>query len=306
MKTAYVFPGQGAQTVGMGRDLFESRPICRDLFLTADAAVGFPLSRLCFEGPEEELRQTINVQPAIVTVSLALLAAARDMGLAPPLMVAGHSLGEYSALAAAGAIEVADVIRLARARGRLMHEASLQQPGAMLALLGADAAQANALAEASGAEVANYNCPGQIVISGHRDRIAAAGEKAKDFGVARAVPLAVSGAFHSELMQPAVEGMIPVLDAITFKDPDCPVIANTTGAPLTRGADIKDELLAQLRNSVRWQTTVEYMLAQGVERFYEIGPGKVLSGLVRKTNADAVTVNLGDAAQLVAGVTDGA
>lgn len=305
MKIAYVFPGQGAQSVGMGHDLYEAYPAAREVFDTADAAVGFPLSRLCFEGPADELTQTINVQPAIVCVSLALLAAARGQGLPDPVMLAGHSLGEYSALAAAGAIGTAEVIRLARERGRLMHEASLAQPGAMLALLGADAETALALAEASGVVVANYNCPGQIVISGSRAGIDLAQQQARRFGVPRAIPLAVSGAFHSPLMQPAIDGMQPVLAALKFKDPVYPVITNTGAGPLTRAADIEDELLRQLRQSVRWQDTVNYMLGQGVDTFIEIGPGKVLSGLIRKTDPDAVTFNIGDAAQVAEGVKNG-
>jgi [acyl-carrier-protein] S-malonyltransferase len=305
MNIAYVFPGQGAQSVGMGLDLYEVSSAAREVFDIADAAVGFPLSRLCFEGPADELTQTINVQPAIVCVSLALLAAARENGLPEPVMLAGHSLGEYTALAAAGAIGTAEVITLARERGRLMHEASLAQPGAMLALLGADPDQALALAEACGVVVANYNCPGQIVISGTREGIDLAQQKAREFGAARAIPLAVSGAFHSPLMQPAIDGMQTVLETVAFADPAYPVITNTGAGPLTLAAEIKDELLRQLRQSVRWQDTVNYMLGQGVDTFVEIGPGKVLSGLIRKTGPDAVTINIGNAAQVAEGVENG-
>ena len=305
MKIAYVFPGQGAQSVGMGRDVYEAYPASREVFETADAAIDFSLSRLCFEGPQDELLQTRNVQPAILCVSLALLAAAREHGLPPPDLVAGHSLGEYTALAAAGAIGTAEAIRLARERGRLMHQASLARPGAMLALLGADAAQAQALAEATGTTVANYNCPGQIVISGSREGIEKAQEIAPGHGVPRAIPLAVSGAFHSPLMQPAADGLEKVLAKIGFRDPDCPVITNTGAAPLTRASEIKAELLRQLTHSVRWQDTVTYMLGQGVATFVEIGPGRVLSGLIKKTEPDAVTVNIGDAAQAAEGVNHG-
>ena len=305
MKIAYVFPGQGAQSVGMGRDVYEAYPASREVFDIADAALDFPLSRLCFEGPREELLQTLNVQPAILCVSLALLAAAREHGLPSPQLMAGHSLGEYTALAAAGAIDPAAAIRLARTRGRLMHQASLARPGTMLALLGTDAAQALALAEASGTVVANYNCPGQIVISGTREAIERAQGMAREYGVARAIPLTVSGAFHSPLMQPAADGLKQVLAEVEFKDPVCPVITNTGAAPLTRAAEIKTELLLQLTSSVRWQDSVAYMLSQGVDTFIDIGPGKVLSGLIKKTVADVATINIGDAAQAAKGVNHG-
>ncbi|MFC1871643.1 ACP S-malonyltransferase [Chloroflexota bacterium] len=296
-KVAYVFPGQGAQWVGMGRDLYDRFEATKAVFEQADDRLGFPLSRLCFEGPEDELRQTINAQPAIVTVSFACLEAAKNGGnnrLSPPAFMAGHSLGEYTALAAAGVLDFSDTVYLARERGRLMHEAGQLQPGGMVAVLGLDETPLAELCRQTGALIANINCPGQLVISGAQDDVSRAGELAKSSGAHRAIPLQVSGAFHTPLMQPAVDGMSQAIDALTFGDPQVPIIGNTAAEPLTTGEQVKAELLRQLCNCVQWQRSIEYMVAHGVATFIEIGPGKVLTGLVKRINKGVKLVNIGD------------
>ena len=297
-KAAYVFPGQGSQWAGMGRDLYEQFDSARTVFNQADDTLGFPLSRLCFEGPEDELRQTVNAQPAIVTVSLACLEAAKGMGggdgLPPPVFVAGHSLGEYTALAAAGVLDFATAIYLARERGRLMHEAGLKQPGGMVAVLGLDGDSLAEICAETVTQVANINCPGQLVISGAKDNLTKAVDLLKSRGVSRAIPLQVGGAFHTPLMQPAADGLAEVIASLTFRQPVVPIVANTTAEPLTTAEAIKEELLRQLCNCVRWQGSVEYMIDEGVSTFIEIGPGKVLTGLIKRINREVKTVNIGD------------
>jgi [acyl-carrier-protein] S-malonyltransferase len=298
MKVAYVFPGQGAQKVGMGGDLYSSFPAAKTVFTRADEALGFSLSRLCFEGPEVELRQTINAQPALVTASLACLEAVRELNgsaLPPPVFVAGHSLGEYTALAVAGVVDFATVVYLARERGRLMHEAGLASPGGMVAVIGFDEAELAAVCRETDTWLANANCPNQMVISGTRENLAKASELARDRGAKRTVSLSVSAAFHTPLMQSAVDGMARVLESVPFNDPAVPVVANTTAEPLTSAAEVKAELLRQLCQGVRWQRSVEYMIDSGVDIFIEIGPGEVLSGLIKRINRDVRTVNIGDA-----------
>ena len=296
-KVAYVFPGQGAQAVGMGRDLYESYPVAKAIFEQADEALGFPLSSICFEGPEDELRKTINAQPALVTVSFACLKAAQETGrgLPSPVFVAGHSLGEYTALAAADVLDFADTVRLARERGRLMYEAGLKQPGTMAAIIGLDEPVLTEICQQTDTCIANYNCPGQLVISGATDKVEQAVELAKEKGASRAIPLEVSGAFHSPLMQSAVDGMAEVLPTISFRDPIIPIVANVTAQPLTTGEAVRTELLDQLRNSVQWQRSIEYMLGQGVTSIIEIGPGRVLTGLMRRIDRSVETANIGDA-----------
>jgi [acyl-carrier-protein] S-malonyltransferase len=296
-KVAYVFPGQGAQTVGMGKDLYDSFDSIKVLFKQADAAVGFPLSRICFEGPEEELRKTSNAQPALVAVSIACLKAAQEVAgktLPAPIFMAGHSLGEYTALAAANAIDFGTAVYLAKERGRLMYEAGLKRPGSMMAMMGIEEAVLAEICQQTVTVIANINSPGQLVISGASENITKAAELAKARGGVRAIPLQVSGAFHSPLMQPAVDGMTQVLAKVTFKDPAVPIIANVTAQPLTSASQIKDELLKQLCSGVQWQRSVEYMLKQGASKFIEIGPGKVLAGLIKRISRDAETVNIGD------------
>ncbi|OGO20762.1 MAG: [acyl-carrier-protein] S-malonyltransferase [Chloroflexi bacterium RBG_16_50_11] len=302
-KTAWVFPGQGSQSVGMCRDLYDNVKSARDIFEQADKALGFPISRLCFEGPEEELRQTINAQPALVTAGDACLQAAREISgnkLATPAFVAGHSLGEYTALAAAGVFDFSAAVRLARERGRLMHEAGQKRAGAMSAIMGLDETKLAEVCKQSDTVMANINSPGQIVISGARENIAKAMELATAAGASRTVPLQVSGAFHSPLMQPAVEGMVKYIDATTFKKPSIPVIGNVTALPLTTPEEVKTELKKQLLSPVQWQRTIEYMVKQGVTMFIEIGPGRVLAGLIKRINKEVITQNLGDLAAIKA------
>jgi [acyl-carrier-protein] S-malonyltransferase len=294
-KIAYVFPGQGAQWVGMGRDLYQNFPSAKAVFDQADESLGFPMSKLCFEGPEDELLQTINSQPAIVTVSFACLQAMRDTSRLEPVFVAGHSLGEYTALAAAKVLDFATTVYLARERGRLMHEAGQITPGGMAAIIGLDEDILNEVCAESGARIANINCPGQIVISGAEDKLTRAMELAEAKGAHRVIPLQVSGAFHTSLMQPAVDGMAEVIANLSFNQPAVPIIGNTTAQPLTTAESVKEELLKQLCNCVLWQRSVEYMLGDGVSSFIELGPGRVLAGLIKRIDRGANIVNIGDA-----------
>lgn len=302
-KVAYVFPGQGSQAVGMCKDLYDGFASVKVLFRQADEAAGFALTRLCFEGPEEELRKTSNTQPALVTAGIACLKAAQETAgikLPPAQFMAGHSLGEYTAMAAAGVVDFSTAVHLSRERGRLMYEAGMKQPGAMSAVMGLDEAILAEVCRQTDTIIANINCPGQLVISGASENVARASELAKAKGAARVIPLQVSGAFHSSLMQPAVEGMAPVLTKVTFRNPAVPIIANVTAQPLTGAGQFKEELLKQLTSSVQWQRSVEYMLGQGVQSFIEFGPGKVLAGLIKRISRDAETLNIGDAAAVKA------
>ena len=299
-KVAYVFPGQGSQTVGMGKDLWDNFDSVKAIFRQADEAAGFPLTKLIFEGPEDELRKTSNAQPALVTMSIACLKAAQETTgdkLPAAAFMAGHSLGEYTALTAANVIDFNTAVYLTKERGRLMFEAGLKQPGAMAAVMGMDEAVLLDICRQTDTVIANLNSPGQLIISGATANVAKATELAKTKG-SRVMPLAVSGAFHSPLMLPAVEGMSPILAKVTFRNSKVPIISNVTAQPLTDSGLFQDELLKQLTSGVQWQKSVQFMISQGVKRYYEIGAGKVLAGLMKRIDKDIETVNIGDAASL--------
>jgi len=294
-KIAHVFPGQGSQSVGMGYKLYQSSPKAREVFQEADEALRFPISRLCFEGPEDELRQTINAQPAIMTVSIACLRAASEVNhIISPSFVAGHSLGEYTALVAANVLGFADAIRLVRERGRLMQKAGEIKPGGMAAVIGLDEATLKEICCESGAEIANFNCSAQIVISGSKEALARAMELAKTRDARRVIPLQVSGAFHSTLMQPTIEGLSEAISQINFRTPEITIVVNSTAQPVTTAEGVKEELLRQLCNCVQWQPSVEYMVGEGISTFIEIGPGQVLSGLIKRISDKVRVLNMSD------------
>jgi [acyl-carrier-protein] S-malonyltransferase len=292
---AFLFPGQGSQRVGMGRALADTFAECRAVFDEADAALDEPLSRLCFEGPEDRLVLTENTQPAILAVSVAAARLLHVRGI-EPAFVAGHSLGEYSAHVAAGTIEFADAVRIVRRRGRYMQAAVPLGAGAMAAILGADEALVSrACAEASDGDVvspANLNAPGQIVIAGTSAAVARAGERAKALGARRVVPLPVSAPFHCALMAPAQERLAPELQALRARDPRVPVVANVDAVPRTTAAASIAALVAQVSAPVRWHDVVERLASAGVRAYVEVGPGTVLSGLVRKIHRNARVANL--------------
>jgi [acyl-carrier-protein] S-malonyltransferase len=277
----------------MGKDLYENSPAARHVFEEADQALGFPLTNLMFDGPSEELLRTVNSQPAILTVSLACLAAAEDEAGEPlgrhVRFVAGHSLGEYSALVAAGVLDIPEAVWLVRERGRVMQEACDQIPGSMAAILGLEEETIGEICQETCTQVANINAPGQIVISGEGEAVVKAIEMAKGLGAKRAIALSVSGAFHSYLMAPALSGMIKALNEVHIRNPVTPIIANCTSKPLTSATDVKEELVQQLCGCVRWRDSISCMLEAGVTNFVEFGPGRVLSGMVKRI-ADAAHI----------------
>lgn len=298
---AFVFPGQGSQSVGMGRVWAEAHPEARAVFEEADRVLGFELTRLCWEGPAEELALTANLQPALVATSVAILRAASSR-LPVPVAVAGHSLGEYSALVAAGTLDLADALRLVRRRGELMQEAVPVGEGAMAAILALDDAAVEALvAEVAGDQVlsvANKNAPGQVVIAGHREAVERAVELARERrGKPRILP--VSAPFHCALMAPAREGLAPVLTETTFRDPSVPVVTNVDASPVVTGIGAREALVRQVDSPVRWVESVEWMTDEaGVTTFIEVGPGAVLSGTIRRIRPEAGRVGLAEPAGL--------
>lgn len=289
-KVAFVFPGQGSQAVGMGKDLAESYPVAADVFKRADAALGFSISEMCFAGPEDDLKQTINTQPALFVTSAAAFEVAREKGLTPAL-TAGHSIGEYAALYAAGAFTLEEGLKLVRTRARLMQEAAEANPGTMAAILGLSPEQVSeAVAKAADAGIvtaANFNSPIQTVISGEAAAVARASQIASEMGAKRVVPLNVSGGFHSPLMQSAADGMLEALNAAEIHDPRTSVVANYTADLESTAAEVRDNLSKQITGSVRWVESVRRMLDAGAEGFIELGAGNVLAGLIKRIAPEA-------------------
>lgn len=303
-RVAFVFPGQGSQSVGMGQALAAASPAAASVFAAADAALGEPISRLAWEGPAEDLDRTENAQPALLATSIAYLSAARERSAAAgaplpdPVFAAGHSMGQYSALVAAGALPLDVAIRLVRERGRLMQASGSGRPGAMAAIIGLDDARLPELvAEASRIGifgVANRNAPGQVVVSGERAAIEAAAEIASRLGARRAIVLPVSVAAHSPLMAEAAEGMLRALAGVAFADPVPPLLANADARPLTSGDDCRRELVEHLTTGVDWVAAVQQMNADGVTTFVEVGPGRVLTGLIKRIAPEAEAIALDD------------
>lgn len=308
--TLYMFPGQGEQHVGMARDIFDQYNAARAIFQWADDILAMPISKLCFDGPETELNETINSQPAVLTVSIAFLTAliqetlstqTTDQTTAQSNMVAGHSLGEYTALVAAGALDFDDALRVVRKRGELMSEAGRRQPGMMAAVLGLDDEQILQICQDSTSpnavvQIANYNCPGQVVISGHREAVEAAMNSCQKAKARKIVPLVVSVAAHSALMGSAVEELATAIDSLPVRQPQLPVIGNTAATPLQTPDEIKSELIGQLTGSVRWTDTIRYAIDQNVTSFVEFGPGNTLTSLVKRIErrSDRAALNTSD------------
>ncbi|MEH7333438.1 ACP S-malonyltransferase [Neobacillus drentensis] len=297
-KIAFVFPGQGSQVVGMGQRLANEHPEVMDYFKKADERLQSSLSSLIFEGPQEELTKTTNAQPALLTTSIALLNFFQKSGIQADF-VAGHSLGEYTALVAAGALTFEEGVYAVRKRGEYMEKAVPNGEGTMAAVLGLDReklAEVTKAVDDSGFPVslANLNCPGQIVISGSSKGVELAGEKAKEAGAKRVIPLEVSGPFHSSLMKPASSELRAVLDSLDMKNAEIPVVANVSADVMSDSAEIKEKLIEQLYSPVLWEDSVEKMIELGVDTFIEIGPGKVLSGLIKKINRSVKTYSVSD------------
>jgi [acyl-carrier-protein] S-malonyltransferase len=302
-KIAFLFPGQGSQAVGMGRDLAENFTVARQTFEEADDALGFSLSTLCFDGPAEQLKQTEFTQPAIFTVSMAVDRVLRNHNVAPDY-VAGHSLGEYSAAVAAGMLSFSDAIKALQLRGRFMQEAVPEGQGAMAAILGLAAGPVIEICARAQAEThepvsaANLNSPEQVVISGSAAGVARASEMAKEAGAKKVVALQVSAPFHCALMQPAQDRLAEVLKAIAFEEAAFPLACNVDAVLVTDGATERDALVRQVTASVRWVESMQLLIAEGVTRFLEVGPGKVLTGLLRQIDRSQKCSNIEDSASL--------
>lgn len=293
MSTAYLFPGQGSQHIGMGHDLYDREPAARAVFDRADEQLGFPLSRLCFQGPEEELTDTANQQPALLVTSIAIWQVMQQGDWPRPSFLAGHSLGEFSALVAAGSLTFADGLALVRRRGELMKAAGEREPGAMAAILALDATQVEAICQQAQTttgrpvQLANDNCPGQLVISGDQEALTEAMRLAEAAGARKVVRLPISIAAHSTLMASAAADFAQAVDATPIAPPAVPVIGNVTAQPLTTPEQIRLELKAQLTAPVRWTDSITYLTQQGVDTFVEAGPGDVLLGLVKRIDRTA-------------------
>lgn len=302
-QVAFVFPGQGSQFVGMGAALYEASEAARAVFDHADSQLGVPLSRLCFDGPADELNDTVNAQPAILTMSAAALAAIEEQtaGMEPalaPIMVAGHSLGEFTALIAAGVLSFAETLGLVRERGIAMKEAGDERPGGMAAVIGLDDETLADVVKEAGSEgivrIANANCPGQTVISGEVDALLRAMELAKAKGAKRVARLSISIASHSPLMEQASVKLNAAIDRLTLRAPRMPIVANTTGLAMTSADEVREELRYHVERPVNWTRSIVEMTNAGVDTFVEIGPGNVLSGLIKRIDRNVTTLGLGD------------
>lgn len=301
-ETAFVFPGQGSQYAGMGRDVAEKYPAARRVFEEIDDALGFSISTLCFEGPDDQLKLTVNTQPAILAVSAALHAVLEEHGATRRDLVAGHSLGEYSAIVSVGGLTAPEAAKIVRARGRFMQEAVPVGTGGMAALIGPTVEEARAICEEAAqgdvVSVANINAPGQTVIAGTKAGIERAIDIAKKRGVRRALPLPVSAPFHCELMKPAAERLEPILDDATFKDLWVALVSNVDASPIGTPTAVRNALLRQVASPVRWVESVQKMVAMGVKRFVEVGPGNVLTSLIKRIDPNAQLVNVSDVPSL--------
>lgn len=302
---SYIFPGQGTQFVGMGKDLFDNFPSARSIFEKADVVLGFSISEICFNGPQEKLISTDNAQPAILTVSISVLEALKECvqnsGCSlklEPQFTAGLSLGEYSALVAAGVLSFEDAVYLVRKRGQFMEEAAKNNPGKMLSVIGLSKEIVEEICKESGCEVANLNCPGQIVISGRVEQINQAAELAKNKEAKRAIVLDVSGAFHCSLMKEAELKLSQEIQKFKFNVPKFPVVSNVTAKGEIEPQNILSNLIRQVSSSTYWQDSISFMATKGVSRFFEIGPGTVLKGLNKRITPETETVNFGNAEQI--------
>ncbi|MEE2885431.1 MAG: ACP S-malonyltransferase [Chloroflexota bacterium] len=289
--TAYLFPGQGSQSVGMGKELYDNSEAAKAVFKEVDSALGRPLTDLLFNGPEDALKETVNAQPAIMAVSLACIKAMQeqlaDSDMPTVAAIAGHSLGEYTALAVAGVLDISQTTWLVNARSEAMQKACEENPGTMAAILGLDEMTMAEISHQTGTYVSNVNTSEQIVISGGRLAVAQALDLASVRGARKAIPLQVAGAFHSSLMEPAQSKLIDAVDQLQFKDPVIPIIANCTGKPLTSSESVKQELISQISACVQWKRSIDYMVNMGISNFIEIGPGKVLNGMVKRIDRSA-------------------